>query len=76
MPFPPSSTTFRGVIRLGSMKASASLRKASPTSSVVICPGRSAGGPGSPAVTISRSSPIPESPESASAPRFTSFAPV
>ena len=76
MPLLPSSTTFRGVIRSGSMNPSASLRKASPTSSVVIWPGCSAGGPGSPAVTISRTSRMPESPESASAPRFTSFAPV
>src|SRR5687767_1285706 len=41
-----------------------------------ISPGWSTGPPGSPFITSSRSSPMPESPDSASAPRFTSFAPV
>ena len=45
-------------------------------SSVSISPGSSAGGPGSPFETSSRSSPIPESPDSARAPLFTIFAPV
>ena len=45
-------------------------------SSLLIRPGGLCGSPGSPAMTRSRSSPMPESPDSASAPRFTSFAPV
>ena len=45
-------------------------------SSVVISPGSSTGVAGSPPVTISFSSPMPESPDSASAPFLTSFAPV
>jgi hypothetical protein len=36
----------------------------------------STGSPTSPSVTMSRSSPIPASPDSGSAPRRTSFAPV
>jgi hypothetical protein len=76
MPLPPSSMTFMGTIASASMYPSASARNGSATSSAVMAPGRSAGGPGSPWITMSRSSPMPESPESASAPRFTSFAPV
>ena len=46
------------------------------TSSRTYSPRGSAGSPKSPAMTISLSSPMPESPDSAIAPRFTSFAPV
>ena len=76
MPLPPSSTTLMGVTAEGSMNFMASARKGSLTSSLVYSPGGSAASPGSPAVTMSRSSPIPASPDSARAPRPTSFAPV
>jgi hypothetical protein len=76
MPLPPSSTTFIAATLLASMKPSASFRKSSPISSVVMSPGCSAGGPGSPAMTMSRISPMPDSPESGSASRFTTLAPV
>ena len=52
-----------GLIASGSMKPSASLaERRRAMSSVVISPGSSAGGPGSPSITRSRSSPMPESP--------------
>ena len=59
-----------------SMNSLLARRKSSLTSTCSSPPRRSAGGPGSPAVTMSRISPMPESPDSASAPRRTSFAPV
>ena len=78
MPLPPSSTTFSGLSRVGVDVAERVLAEGvADVLGASICPGcvrrRS---PGSPAVTISRSSPMPESPDSASAPRLTSFAPV
>jgi hypothetical protein len=76
MPFPPSSTTFIARRRSGSMKPSAARLNSSPTSSRLIEPGSATGSPGPPAETMSRSSPIPASPESAIAPRRTSLAPV
>ena len=68
--------TFSGLIARSSMNLRASLRNGSAMSSVEIVPGSSTGSPGSPSTTRSRSSPMPESPDRASAPRFTSFAPV
>ena len=77
MPLPPSSTTFSGAMRPASMYSSAAARNGSPTSSVLHAPRRSGGrARARPAATRSRSSPMPESPESASAPLRTSFAPV
>ena len=58
------------------MKRRVASRKPGATSSCASSPRSAAGAPGSPAVTISRISPMPSSPESASAPRLTSFAPV
>ena len=65
-----------GRIASRSTKAAAAAWNSSATSSRSYPPRGSAGSPGSPPVTISLSSPIPESPDSAIAPLLTSLAPV
>ena len=74
IPLPPSTTTFIGFTALGSMNESAWARNSSQmsTSSSEPPPGASP----SPATIRSRTSPIPASPESGSAPSRTSFTPV
>ena len=77
MPLLPSSTTFSGVIRVRVDEAERVLAEG--VAHVLgrdLRPAAPPAVPARPPVTISRSSPMPESPESASAPRFTSFAPV
>ena len=75
MPLPPSSTTFNGRIRAGSMSSSARAWNSAYTSTSWTVPGVAAASP-RPSSTRRRTSPIPLSPDSASAPRSTSFAPV
>ncbi len=74
MPLPPSQTTRSGLMALASITPSACSWKSSKISTSSVLP--PPGGSGSPSSIFAFTSPIPASPERASAPRPTSLAPV